>query len=168
MKDKIKSKIKAIYKDIILVVIIIVTTFVFTRTVVGLTVVIGNSMNDTYENSDLLLARKFDLNPERFDVITFKTSNGYYIKRVIGLPGETVRIDYNGNILINGEILKENYGKEVIEYQGIANNDIVLGDDEYFVLGDNRNASKDSRYEEVGPVKQSIINGIIIGGKKER
>jgi signal peptidase I len=89
------------------------------------------------------------------------------IKRIIGLPGENVRIDEDGNIYINDEILEENYGKETImpyredggENLGIALEGITLGEDEYFVLGDNRNASKDSRF--IGPVNRKDISGRI-------
>ena len=91
--------------------------------------------------------------PERFDIIVFPfeyEDNTFYIKRIIGLPGETVQIDRDGNIFINGEILEEGYGKEVIQEPGRAYEPITLGEDEYFVLGDNRNNSSDSRDMSVG------------------
>lgn len=85
----------------------------------------------------------------------------YFIKRIIGLPGETVRIDMDGSIYINGSILKEDYGYEPIDtaHIGRAIEEVKLGDDEYFVMGDNRNASEDSRFELVGNLKRERIVG---------
>ena len=100
--------------------------------------------------------------PERFDIVVFPfryEENTYYIKRVIGLPGETIRIDDAGNILINGEILQEDYGKEVIMNPGRAYEEIKLGDNEYFLMGDNRNNSTDSRDPSVGNVTREEIIG---------
>ena len=101
--------------------------------------------------------------PERGDIIVFKTNGSdeaaLHIGRVIGLPGERVRIDEQGNIFINDELLKESYGYERMEYAGLAAEEIQLGDDEYFVLGDNRNVSEDSRYPDVGNIKRSNIIG---------
>ena len=100
--------------------------------------------------------------PERFDIIVFPfeyEDNTFYIKRIIGLPGETVQIDRDGNIFINGEILEEGYGKEVIQEPGRAYEPITLGEDEYFVLGDNRNNSSDSRDMSVGNVRRDKIIG---------
>ena len=102
--------------------------------------------------------------PERFDIIVFPfryQENTFYIKRIIGLPGETVQIDEQGNIYIDGEILEESYGREVIrpENIGIAKDPIVLGEDEYFVMGDNRNNSSDSRTEIVGNIHRDEIIG---------
>lgn len=74
----------------------------------------------------------------------------YYIKRIIGLPGETIQVK-GEDIYINGKILKENYRKDKMGYSGIAQNPVKLGKDEYFVMGDNRADSKDSR--EFGAVK---------------
>ena len=118
----------------------------------------GSSMNPTLEDGDNLWVDKLSYrfgNPKRFDVIIFNyDEDTTYVKRIIGLPGETVRIDQDGHIFINDQLLKEDYGKEVIlpTNLGRASQPVVLGEDEYFVLGDNRNNSKDSRSADVGVV----------------
>lgn len=140
----------------------LVITFVGQRTEVD-----GASMEPTLYNGDNLIVDKISYrfrDPQRFDIIVFPfryEEDTYYIKRIIGLPGETVQIDGAGNIYINGEILQENYGKEIIKADniGIASEPVVLGTDEYFVMGDNRNNSTDSRTELVGNIKRADIVG---------
>ncbi len=125
----------------------------------------GSSMEPKLSNSDNLIVDKITYrfrNPERYDIIVFPfqyEENVFYIKRIIGLPGETVQIDEEGNISINGEVLKEGYGKEVIQNPGRASEPITLGEDEYFVMGDNRNNSTDSRDLAVGNIKRKDIVG---------
>ena len=75
------------------------------------------------------------------------------------MPGETVRIDGDGNIYINDEVLEESYGKEVMQSPGRAYEEITLAEDEYFVLGDNRNHSSDSREPSVGNIRRQNIIG---------
>lgn len=138
----------------------LLVTFVAQRTDVN-----GSSMYPTLEDGDQLIADKLSYrfhDPERFDIVIFPyryAEKTYFIKRIIGLPGETVRIDEQGNIYINGEVLEEHYGYETIEYAGLAAEEIQLGDDEYFVMGDNRNVSEDSRYPDVGNVRRSELIG---------
>ena len=169
MSDKTKTKLKTLRNDIIIVLITIISTFLFSKYVIGITIVCGVSMMDTYQNSDVLMTKKFNLNPERFDVVVFKAEIEYYlIKRTIGLPGETVRIDTDGNIYINGEILEENYGREKIQEPGLAIEEVTLGEDEYFVMGDNRNNSIDSRSSAVGVLKKHDLIGIIFLSKKSK
>lgn len=125
----------------------------------------GSSMYPTLENRDQLICDKLSYrfhDPERFDIIIFPyqyADKTYFIKRIIGLPGETVHIDENGTIYINGEVLEEDYGYETIQYAGLAADEIQLGDDEYFVMGDNRNNSEDSRFSDVGNIKREDIIG---------
>jgi signal peptidase I len=150
-----------IYAVIILILAVGVRHFVVQRTMVD-----GRSMEDTLQDRDQLLIDKLSYrfsSPERFDIVVFPApydEDTYYIKRVIGLPGERILITGN-TIYINGEPLLEEYGKEVMEEDtaGIAKTELVLGEDEYFVLGDNRNHSKDSREVDVGPVQGSTILG---------
>lgn len=129
------------------------------------TQVLGSSMEPKLSSEDNLIVDKITYrfrDPERYDIIVFPfryEDNTYYIKRIIGLPGETVQIDDEGNILINGEILAESYGKEVIKSPGRAYEEIQLGDDEYFVMGDNRNNSTDSRDPAVGNITREEIIG---------
>ncbi len=126
-------------------------------------------MMDTLLDEDNLIVEKisyhFD-NPKRFDIIVFypygrEDKEHYFIKRVIGLPGEKIQI-IGENIYINDEILEESYGKDPITYPGLAVEPILLEEDEYFVLGDNREISRDSRFEDVGPVKRDLIEGKVL------
>ncbi len=142
--------------------------FLFVTFVAQRTVVDGSSMEPTYHDSQNLIVNKLAYkigDPKRFDVLVFEPNNTpdgtYYIKRVIGLPGETVKIDFFGTIYINGEELKESYGKEQILNPGIAAEEITLGEDEIFVLGDNRNNSADSRLEDIGPINMDQVTGKI-------
>lgn len=140
----------------------LVITFVGQRTEVD-----GGSMEATLYDGDNLIVDKITYrfqDPQRFDIIVFPfkyQENTFYIKRIIGLPGETVWIDEKGNIYIDGNILDESYGREVIspEKIGIAGEPIKLSEDEYFVMGDNRNNSTDSRTEIVGNIKRDDIVG---------
>lgn len=129
--------------------------------VIQFTVVHGNSMETTVSESDYLLVGKLNYHirdPKRFDVIVLsKDGERHLIKRVIGLPGENVRIE-KGDITINGEVLQENYGLDPMDPKAEPV-EITLAEDEFFVLGDNRLVSLDSRFSSVGPVKRSEILG---------
>lgn len=152
----------AIYLLMVLGITYLVITFVGQRTEVE-----GQSMETTLQHKDNLIVDKITYrfkDPQRYDIIVFPPygqTGTYYIKRIIGLPGETVSIDADGTININGEVLKESYGREVIKPDMVGNVEypVVLGDDEYFVMGDNRNNSTDSRRVEVGNIKRSNIIG---------
>ena len=136
-----------------------IITFVGQRTRVS-----GSSMETTLQNGDNLIVDKISYrfrDPKRYDIIVFPykyEENTYYIKRIIGLPGETVQV-IDGYMYINGKKLDEHYGAEVMEDPGIAAEPIKLGDDEYFVLGDNRNHSSDSRVASVGVLTRDMLIG---------
>lgn len=126
---------------------------------------IGNSMNPALENGDVVLVNRFIYNtsaPKRGDIIVFKPKGNenshYYIKRIIGLPGENVEF-IEGRIYVDGERLEEDYTATEIRDVGIVTEKLELGWDEYFVLGDDRSRSEDSRMDDVGNVKREHIYG---------
>ncbi len=157
--------LKEVLNISIYILVILVLTYCAVVFLGQRTSVIGSSMEPTLSDGDNLIVDKITYRfrePERFDIIVFPyqyTKNTYYIKRIIGLPGEKVRIDEEGRIYINGEVLKESYGKETIVDAGLAAEEITLGNDEYFVMGDNRNDSADSRFVSVGNIKRQNIMG---------
>ncbi len=160
-----KSIAKEILSTSIYLLCVLLVTYLIINYVGQRTEVQGSSMEPTLQNADNLIVDKITYrfnDPKRFDIIVFPfqyEEDTYYIKRIIGLPGETVRIDLEGVIYINGEELKEGYGREIIQDPGRAAEEITLGEDEYFVMGDNRNNSTDSRNELVGNIHKDDIIG---------
>lgn len=136
-----------------------IITFIGQRTRVS-----GHSMENSLHDGDNLIVDKVSYrfrSPKRFEIVVFPykyKKDTYYIKRIIGLPGETVQV-IEGYVYINGEKLDESYGLEEMRDPGIAEVPIQLGDDEYFVLGDNRNHSSDSRDSSVGVLKRKDLIG---------
>lgn len=150
---------------IVYILIIVGLTYLIITYVGQRTRVSGQSMETTLSDGDNLIVDKLSYrfsDPKRFDIIVFPfkyQENTYYIKRIIGLPGETVQV-VDGYTYINGELLTSDiYGAEVMESAGIAQEPITLGEDEYFVLGDNRNHSSDSRDPSVGVLTRSDLLG---------
>lgn len=127
--------------------------------------VIGDSMNPELQNGNVALMNRLVYNmstPKRGDVIAFRPNGNekshYYMKRIVGLPGETIEIS-EGKILVNGKEIKEKYKTTAIEEVGVLKEPMKLGDNEYFVLGDDRMNSEDSRSADIGNVKRSEIEG---------
>lgn len=160
-----KNIIKEICSTLLYILIVLAGTWLLITFVGQRTQVSGASMEPTLHHGDNLIVDKLSYrlqDPERFDIVVFPfhyEDHTYYIKRIIGMPGETVQIDGDGTIYINGEVLEESYGKEPILNPGIAAEEITLGPDEYFVLGDNRNNSSDSRDPSVGNIHRDEIIG---------
>lgn len=160
-KEILKEAVSVVlYIAVVLAATWLVITFVGQRTQVN-----GSSMEPTLSDRDNLIVDKISYrfkDPERFDIIVFPfryEEDVYYIKRIIGMPGETVFIDTDGTIYIDGNPLMESYGKEVILSPGRAGEPVTLGEDEYFVMGDNRNNSSDSRDPSVGNIHRDQIVG---------
>ncbi len=157
--------LKEIMSTLLYLVVIFGLTFLFITFVAQRTEVSGSSMEPTLQDHDSLIVDKLSyrfIEPHRYDIVIFPYqygNNQYFIKRVIGLPGERVRVDFDGNIYINDAKLIENYGAEVILDPGRAETEILLGEDEYFVMGDNRNHSMDSRDISVGNIHKKDILG---------
>ena len=125
---------------------------------------VGVSMEPALYNGQEVLINRFIYkitSPKRGDVIAFlpngNQNSHYYLKRIVGLPGESIQI-IDGYVYINGERVPEDEYDKMADY-GIAGNEIQLGSDEYFVLGDNRNMSEDSRSGNIGAVKKDNIIG---------
>jgi len=168
----VRKIIKEIITWLLLIVLTITASYFITTNVFVKTAVAGVSMEPTLMEGQVVIVNKIEYylkSPKRNDVIVYKQSNrehSYYeIKRVIGLPGETVKIK-NGIIYINDEVLKEKIKTETIENAGLAEEGIKLDDNEYFVLGDNRNDSEDSRFASVGNVLRNEILGKAVAIEK--
>lgn len=168
-EQKKRSPISYVIEFAIYIFVILACVFWVPEYVVQRTVVNGESMENTLHTGESLLVEKVSYHfgdPDRYDIIVFypygKSSGGeedeYYVKRIYGLPGETVQIAGN-QIFINGEVIADDYAKTATDEAGIAANPLTLGEDEYFVLGDNRKVSLDSRDPDLGPIKGKNIVG---------
>lgn len=157
--------LKEILDTSIYILFILLVSYLVVHYVGQRTEVIGRSMEYTLMDGDNLIVDKISYRfkePKRFDIIVFPyryDRKMKYVKRIIGLPGETVQINEDGEIYINGMRLYEGYGKEIIKNPGRAVEPVLLADDEYFVMGDNRNNSSDSRMDDVGNIKKNEIIG---------
>lgn len=164
-KKKISSStIKEIFTYIFGIAVSIFIAFVLVYAV-GMSVrVIGVSMEPQFSNGQKVLVNRYAYlltAPQKGDVVAFLPNGNknlhYYVKRVVATPGDTVQI-IDGRLYVNGERVKEE-GFDKMAEAGIAKNEYILANDEYFVLGDNRNNSEDSRSANIGPVKRKDIVG---------
>ena len=162
---KYKKYIKSVILWIVEIILVILAAYLIIEYAVEKTTMMGISMNTTLNDGDKIIINKvayLKKEPKRYDVIVFnqsKSGHGYYnIKRVIGLPGETIEI-VKGYIYINGEKLEEEIKVEPMHIAGLAEEEILLDENEFFVLGDNRNSSEDSRFANIGIIVKSDIIG---------
>ena len=147
------------------IVLVILLAYFITAFGVEKTTMVGSAMESTLKNGDKLMVNKVTYRftePKRFDVVVFKSAgkeHSYYtIRRIVGLPGETIQI-INGEIYINGEKIQEEIQVEKMATAGLAKEVITLEENEYFVLGDNRNSSEDSRFGNIGNITKEEIIG---------
>ena len=157
--------VKEVISWIVEIVIILVIAFVFVYYIGLRTSVVGQSMSPTLENRQEILVNRFlysITDPKPNDVVVFLPNGNekshYYVKRIIGVPGDKVQIR-DGAVYVNGQLFEEKTETAAILDAGIAAEEIVLAEDEYFVLGDNRNNSTDSRAELVGNIHKDDIIG---------
>lgn len=172
---KKRTPLSYIREALLYVVLFAVCLYVMPNYVVQRTLVDGESMENTLHDKENLLVDKLSYrftDPKRYDIIVFypkgrEVKSKYYVKRIYGLPGETIQIRDN-TIYINGEPIEDPYAKDVTGDGGVAEEGVTLADDEYFVLGDNREVSLDSRASKEeqpgapGFVKMKNIAGKVI------
>ncbi len=163
IKKEITQWIGAIV--IVLAVAFVLRTFVFTTVSVK-----GPSMEPTYVHGDLVIVEKVSYlfsKPDRNDIVVceYSTDDELIIKRVIGLPGDEIDIYREGDryaLRLNGELLEERYIKELMQQPGDMEYPYVVPDGCYFVMGDNRNLSSDSRFMSIGAIPKENIEGKVV------
>lgn len=147
-------------KDIISYIIIILTVVIIRLYIITPVRVQGTSMDTTLKQGEILLLEKYDKNYERFDIVVIKEGNERIIKRIIGMPGESIKI-IDGIIYINGEKIEDEYASSITNDFSLEKFELeTIPENTYFVLGDNRIVSKDSRI--LGPIKKENIQGKVI------
>ena len=145
----------------------VVAGILLTQFIIVSAVVPSRSMQDTINPGDRIVGFRLSYlfsEPQRGDMVIFRYPDDetqFYVKRVIGLPGETVQIT-GGEILIDGEALEDTFEEEILS-AGLAAYGVELGEDEYFVMGDNCNNSEDSRVANIGNIKRTQFVGKIVG-----
>lgn len=143
-------------KYIINIFIIGLVVFLVNQFLIQICFVQGDSMYPTLKNGEMLFIKKFDLKYNYNDIVIIKKKDKTIIKRIVGLPKDSIKID--NYLYINGEKRDDIY----IENPGDIKNEILLNENEFFVLGDNIQHSIDSRFNEIGIISKNEIIGKII------
>ena len=145
---------------------VVLLAFLCSRYLFQLMLIQGDSMVPAYHNLELTVLDKRKTAYQPGDVIAFRCEelHAVLVKRVAAVPGDSVQV-VNGTLLVNGGI-SEVYPEEgCFSYSGILAEPVTLADGEYIVIGDNLEESKDSRYDTIGPVKEQLIIGKVLGSK---
>lgn len=147
-------------KKVITLIIVCVIAFIISNYWLQFVLIQGNSMSPAYRQWNLVIVNKKTDTLKSGDVIVFQCTgmNTIMIKRIVAGPGDTIQIE-NGILYVNGFDIRSNLPYGFISYAGIADETITLKTDEYFVLGDNLEYSKDSRYANIGCIKRCDILG---------
>lgn len=161
---KIKE-LQTIAINVGIIVLVVLLSFLLVFTFFTSVKMAGVSMKPTIQdNTNLLINRGsyLILKPNHNHIVAFESLSNEqdttYVKRVVGVPGDKISIK-SGRLYVNGEKYDDVADTETITYKGIVESELTLGDDEYFVLGDNRNNSEDSRYPSIGVISKEQIKG---------
>lgn len=149
-------------KSLCILLLVFITTYILSTYVVQLSLIQGDSMEPTYHSWEISFINKQTKNIHHGDVIVFycPSYDSYLTKRVIGCPGDCVEIK-NGIVYVNNLPSPHTHSNIPITYAGTASSIITLDNNQYFVLGDNYEYSKDSRYDEIGCIPRKDILGTI-------
>ncbi|MEG1887466.1 MAG: signal peptidase I [Oscillospiraceae bacterium] len=161
-KVTIKKQQMRIIRRVFCVILIILLSFYVSQNYFQLAIIQGKSMSPTYHNFQFVLLDVRKKQPSVGDVVAFWSdeTKSVLIKRVAACPGDTIQIK-DGVLYLNKENSKQ-YDQVYFDYAGIAASPLELGEDEYFVIGDNIKESKDSRYEQIGVISGSEIRGCVV------
>lgn len=165
-QEEKSSRVRLVVNWIVDVIVVISIAWFMVFAMGRQLVVSGQSMEPELSQGEVVLMNRIIYHlrkPERFDIVAFEKDGEkgkYYIKRIIGMPGETIQIR-DGVVYVNDQILEAEDGLRRAALAGLAEHPVTLGEDEYFLLGDNRESSEDSRFVNVGNVKAEQIGGIV-------
>ena len=161
LENRRKKDIRAVRRFVALAVLLFSSIYVLFVFVIGLVVAPNGDMFPRIDQGDMLLFYRLPETLHEHDVIVFTKNDTNYIGRIAACPGDICEVTLEEQVRINGNRILENdifYATPI--YEGYVEYPVVLGDDEYFVLGDKREGAEDSRY--FGPVRLSEIHGIVI------
>ena len=161
----LEDQIRRITSWIVDIILVIVLAFFLTWAFGTRVTMEGNSMSPLLSGGDGLMINRLKsrlIRPDRFDIAayTLPDDDSVYLKLILGLPGETLQIK-DGRVYVNNRLLEDERLSFTIPNAGAAEEPILLGEDEYFVIGRSPDASRDSRFEDVGNVRRGQIQGTV-------